>query len=64
MEESENSLRNTNDINSLHHVLSKDNKDRTNSTFLITYDLLKNTQNINDHIKYFINDIRLNRKIY
>ena len=64
MEESENSLRNTNDINSLHHGLSKDNKDRTNSTFLITYDLLKNTQNINDHIKYFINDIRLNREKY
>jgi hypothetical protein len=38
------------------------NKDNLNSTFLITYDLLKNTKNINDHIRYFINDIRLNRE--
>ena len=38
------------------------NKDNLNSTFLIIYDLLKNTKNINDHIRYFINDIRLNRE--
>ena len=38
------------------------NKDNSNSTFLIIYDLLKNTKNINDHIRYFINDIRLNRE--
>ena len=38
------------------------NKDNLNSTFLITYDLLKNTKNINDHIRYFINDIRINRE--
>ena len=36
------------------------NKDNLNSTFLIIYDLLKNTKNINDHIRY--NDIRLNRE--
>ena len=38
------------------------NKDNLNSTFLIIYDLLKNTKNINDHIRYFINDIRINRE--
>ena len=38
------------------------NKDRVNATFLITYDLLKNTKNINDHIKFFINDIKINRE--
>ena len=38
------------------------NKDNLNSTFLIIYDLLKNTKNINDHILYFINDIRINRE--
>ena len=38
------------------------NKDRVNATFLITYDLLKNTKNINDQIKFFINEIRLNRE--
>ena len=38
------------------------NKDGFNTTFLITYDLLKHTQNINDQIKYFINDIRINRE--
>ena len=40
------------------------NKDNLNSTFLIIYDLLKNTKNINDHIRYFINDIRINREKY
>lgn len=38
------------------------NKDRVNSTFLITYDLLANTKSVNDLIKYFINDIKLNRE--
>ena len=38
------------------------NKDNLNSTFLITYDLLKHTKNINDQIRYFINDIRVNRE--
>ena len=38
------------------------NKDNLNSTFLIIYDLLKNTKNISDHILYFINDIRINRE--
>ena len=38
------------------------NKDGVNATFLITYDLLKNTKNINDQIKYFINDIKINRE--
>jgi hypothetical protein len=40
------------------------NKDSTNSIFLITYDLLKNTENINEQIKYFINDIKVNREKY
>ena len=38
------------------------NKDGVNVTFLITYDLLKHTQNINNQITYFINDIRINRE--
>ncbi len=38
------------------------NKDSVNATFLITYDLLKHTKNINDQIKSFINDIRVNRE--
>ena len=38
------------------------NKDNLNATFLIIYDLLKHTKNINDQISYFINDIRLNRE--
>ena len=38
------------------------NKDRLNATFLITYDLLKHTKSINDQIKYFINEIRINRE--
>ena len=42
--------------------LIKSNKDNLNSTFLIIYDLLKNTKNINDQIRYFINDIRINRE--
>jgi len=40
------------------------NTDQFNSTFLITYDLLKNTKNINDQIKYFMNDIKVNREKY
>jgi hypothetical protein len=40
------------------------NKDASNSIFLITYDLLKNTKNINEQIKYFINDIKVNREKY
>ena len=40
------------------------NKDGTNSIFLITYDLLKNTENINEYVKYFINDIKVNREKY
>ncbi len=38
------------------------NKDNLNSTFLIIYDLLLNTKHINDQIRYFINDIRINRE--
>ena len=38
------------------------NKDKLNATFLITYDLLNNTKNINGQIKYFMNEIRINRK--
>ena len=38
------------------------NKDSVNATFLITYDFLKHTKNINDQIKSFINDIRVNRE--
>ena len=38
------------------------NKDNLNTTFLINYDLLKHTKNINDQIRYFINDIRINRE--
>ena len=38
------------------------NRDAVNVTFLITYDLLKNTKNINDQIKFFMNDIRLNKE--
>ena len=44
--------------------LISNNKDGTNSIFLITYDLLKNTENINEQIKYFINDIKVNREKY
>ena len=40
------------------------NKDGTNAIFLITYDLLKHTKNINEQIKYFINDIKVNREKY
>ena len=38
------------------------NKDKLNATFLITYDLLNNTKNINNQIKYFMNEIRINRE--
>ena len=38
------------------------NKDGVNATFLLTYDLLKNTKNINDHVKYLMNEIRINRE--
>ena len=38
------------------------NRDAVNATFLITYDLLKNTKNINDQIKFFMNDIKLNKE--
>jgi hypothetical protein len=38
------------------------NKDGVNATFLLTYDLLKNTKNINDHIKYLMNEIRINKE--
>ena len=44
--------------------LISNNKDGANSIFLITYDLLKNTENINEQIKYFINDIKVNREKY
>jgi hypothetical protein len=40
------------------------NTDELNSTFLITYDLLKNAKNINEQIKYFMNDIKVNREKY
>ena len=38
------------------------NNDVNNSGFLIVYDLLKNTQNINQEIKYFLYDIKQNRE--
>ena len=44
--------------------LTSDNKDGANAIFLLTYDLLKNTENINEQIKYFINDIKVNREKY
>ena len=44
--------------------LITNNKDSTNSIFLITYDLLKNTENINEQIKFFINDIKVKTEKY
>lgn len=67
----ENSIEDTDILKNLQEVIThhnhhevKGNQDNTNSIFLITYDLLKNTENVNEHIKYFINDIRLNREKY
>ena len=57
-------LRNLQELSKNNNGLITSNKDNTNAIFLITYDLLKNTANINDEIKYFINDIRLNRIKY
>jgi hypothetical protein len=42
----------------------KKNNDLINSGFLIVYDLLKNIQNINQEIKYFLYDIKQNREKY
>ena len=42
--------------------LIKKNNDAVNSGFLIVYDLLKNTQSINQEIKYFFYDIKINRE--
>ena len=42
--------------------LIKKNNDAINTGFLIVYDLLKNTQNINQEIKYFLYDIKQNRE--
>ena len=54
-------MKNLQEGNKTNTGLVKTNKDRLNGTFLITYDLLKNTKHLNDQIKYFINDIRLNK---
>ena len=42
--------------------LIKKNNDVINCGFLIVYDLLKNTSNINQEIKYFLYDIKQNRE--
>ena len=57
-------LTNLQDAGKSNFGLISSNKDGTNAIFLITYDLLKNTKNINDQIKYFINDIKVNREKY
>jgi hypothetical protein len=57
-------IKNLQELSKPNDGLITSNKDNTNAVFLITYDLLKNTENINDQIKYFINDIRLNRIKY
>ena len=44
--------------------INKKNNDLINSGFLIVYDLLKNIQNINQEIKYFLYDINQNREKY
>ena len=44
--------------------INKKNNDLINSGFLIVYDLLKNIQNINQEIKYFLYDIKQNREKY
>ena len=57
-------LKNLQELSKKNDGLITSNKDKTNAVFLITYDLLKNTENINKEIKYFINDIRINRIKY
>ncbi len=57
-------IKNLQELSKQKSGLITSNKDNTNATFLITYDLLKNTQNINDQIKYYINDLKLNKKKY
>ena len=42
--------------------LIKKNNDSMNCGFLIVYDLIKNIQNINQEIKYFLYDIKQNRE--
>ena len=42
--------------------LIKKNNDSINTGFLIVYDLLKNAQNINQEIKFFLFDIKQNRE--
>ena len=43
---------------------SKTNNDTYNTTFLISYDLLKNTSYINSEICKFLNDIKINKEKY
>ena len=42
--------------------LIKKNKDIVNTGFLMAFDLLKNSQNINQEIKYFLYDIKQNKE--
>ena len=62
--ESDNIVKNLQEMTNANYGLVSSNKDGANAIFLITYDLLKNTKNINDQIKYFINDIKINREKY
>ena len=62
--ESNDFVKNLQELTKSNYGLVTSNKDGANAIFLITYDLLKNIKNINDHIKYFINDIKVNREKY
>ena len=44
--------------------LIQTNKDKLNTTFLLTYDLYEQTKNINDEIKYYIKNLKLNKEKY
>ena len=63
-QETTNIIKNLQQKSQTNFGLVSSNKDCTNTIFLITYDLLKNTQNVNEQIKYFINDIKVNRNKY
>ena len=63
-QESENIVKNLQDKSKTNFGLVSNNKDSTNAVFLITYDLLKNSQNVNEQIKFFVNDIKINREKY
>ena len=63
-QETTNIIKNLQQKSQTNFGLVSSNKDCTNAIFLITYDLLKNTQNVNEQIKYFINDIKVNRNKY